>query len=77
VGFWCSSMCQAGALQGSPFANKNQVQGFLVCTFYTVQKLQGGRLSAGAGCSVIRAGFVAPCQPVALSGRVCVCVFVA
>jgi hypothetical protein len=28
----------------------------VVCIFYTVQKLHGGRLPAGAGCFVIQAG---------------------
>jgi hypothetical protein len=63
-------MCQAGRFGGSGIGGNIQVRGFAVCTSYTVQKLHGGRRSAGAGWFVIRAGFVCPCQLVAGFGRV-------
>ena len=60
----------SGAFWGSGIGGNIQGAGFVVCTSYTVQKPQGGRRSAGAGCSVIGAGFVYPCQPVGQFGRV-------
>ena len=52
-GFPVAPCIGRGGFWGLPFANKNQVRGFVVCTSYTVQKPQGGRLSAGAGLSVV------------------------
>ncbi len=54
LGVFAVAPCvRRGGFWGLPFANKNQVRGFVVCTSYTVQKPQGGRLSAGAGLSVV------------------------
>ena len=53
VVFAVAPCLRRGNFWGSPFANKNQVRGFVVCTSYTVQKPQGGGLSVGAGLCLV------------------------
>ena len=50
--------CVGRGVSGFTVCEQKPGAGLCVCTSYRVQKLQGGRRSAGAGCFVIRAGFV-------------------
>jgi hypothetical protein len=74
LGFFAVASCVGRGVSGFTVCEQKPGAGLCVCTSYRVQKLQGGRRSGGAGCFVIRARFVCPCQPVPLSRRVCVCV---